>query len=364
MGFYIRKSVRVGGIRFNLSKSGIGASTGIKGFRVGSGPRGNYIHMGRGGLYYRAALPSNGSGSSYGSPLPTKPATDSDGLTEIESGSVTAMVDSSATELLQELNAKRRKWRIWPWLLLGSLLGAPQVSGLGVDKSVAVIVMMIGLFATPVVGYWDRMRRTTVLLYDLEDDAVSTYQELHDAFADIVSAARRWHLSARGATADRKRNAGATNLVRRSSIVIGKKPPTTLRTNIEVLSIPVGRQTLCFLPDRLLIFDSSGVGAIPYGELTTTLKTTRFIEEETAPSDAQVVGHTWKFVNKSGGPDKRFKNNRQLPICLYSEIEFTSGTGLREVIQASRSNAGGSLASAIRAQGASESKRRAPELAV
>ena len=59
MGFYIRKSLKAGPFRFNLSKSGIGVSTGIPGFRVGSGPRGNYVHMGAHGLYYRASL--NGS---------------------------------------------------------------------------------------------------------------------------------------------------------------------------------------------------------------------------------------------------------------------------------------------------------------
>jgi hypothetical protein len=53
MGLYIRKSLRVGPIRFNLSKSGIGMSAGIKGLRLGTGPRGNYVHMGRGGLYFR-----------------------------------------------------------------------------------------------------------------------------------------------------------------------------------------------------------------------------------------------------------------------------------------------------------------------
>lgn len=50
MGLSVRKSVRVGPFRFNLSKSGIGVSAGIKGLRVGTGPRGNYIHMGRGGF--------------------------------------------------------------------------------------------------------------------------------------------------------------------------------------------------------------------------------------------------------------------------------------------------------------------------
>lgn len=56
MGFYIRKSVSAGPFRFNLSRSGLGVSVGVKGFRIGSGPRGNYVHMGRGGLYYRASL--------------------------------------------------------------------------------------------------------------------------------------------------------------------------------------------------------------------------------------------------------------------------------------------------------------------
>ena len=41
MGFYLRKGVKVGPLRFNLSKSGIGVSAGIKGLRFGSGPRGN-----------------------------------------------------------------------------------------------------------------------------------------------------------------------------------------------------------------------------------------------------------------------------------------------------------------------------------
>lgn len=61
MGFYLRKSFRAGPFRFNLSKSGIGVSTGVKGARVGVGPRGSYVHAGRHGLYYRKNLSSNRS---------------------------------------------------------------------------------------------------------------------------------------------------------------------------------------------------------------------------------------------------------------------------------------------------------------
>ena len=57
MGFYLRKSFRAGPIRFNISKSGIGASVGVTGARVGLSPGGRaYAHGGRGGLYHRKSL--------------------------------------------------------------------------------------------------------------------------------------------------------------------------------------------------------------------------------------------------------------------------------------------------------------------
>jgi len=48
------------------------------------------------------------------------------------------------------------------------------------------------------------------------------------------------------------------------------------------------------------------------------------------PSDAQVVGRTWQYVNKKGGPDRRFNNNPEIPIALYEEGHFGSTTGLNE----------------------------------
>lgn len=63
VGFYLRKSFRLGPVRLNLSKSGIGVSAGVKGARIGVNSRGRaYTHVGRGGVYHRQALGFNGSG--------------------------------------------------------------------------------------------------------------------------------------------------------------------------------------------------------------------------------------------------------------------------------------------------------------
>ena len=60
MGWYIKKSFKVGPVRLNLSKSGIGASLGVKGLRVSTGPKGRQFNAGREGLYYRKSLNSLG----------------------------------------------------------------------------------------------------------------------------------------------------------------------------------------------------------------------------------------------------------------------------------------------------------------
>lgn len=48
MGFYIRKSFKIGPLRLNLSKSGLGASVGTRGARLGLRAKGKlYTHLGR-----------------------------------------------------------------------------------------------------------------------------------------------------------------------------------------------------------------------------------------------------------------------------------------------------------------------------
>ena len=117
MPFYIRKSVSVGPFRFNLSKSGIGVSAGVRGFRIGSGPRGNYIHMGRGGVYYRASLPSSG-GPRVSGKTQRRAAADypPDQMSPVETGEVIEMADSDAQQVLKQINLKLSTRRIRPFV--------------------------------------------------------------------------------------------------------------------------------------------------------------------------------------------------------------------------------------------------------
>ena len=73
--------------------------------------------------------------------------------------------------------------------------------------------------------------------------------------------------------------------------------------------------------------------ATGYDHLHAEAGQVRFVEDDGVPSDASQVGATWRYVNKKGGPDKRFNNNRQLPIMLYDELLLASASGVRELFE-------------------------------
>lgn len=344
MGIYLRKSVKVGPIRFNLSKSGVGVSAGVKGFRVGAGPKGNYVHMGRGGLYYRATISSpknkklnqNITHSNPVTPIVQDvPSNTHEPLKEIESADISKIVDSSSIELLNELNSKRKKIQLFPFAMVLSLVGLWFEYQNNVQDSILGISVVVVAGLLYAIKTWDQLSKTTVMFYEFYPDIESAYTKFHAAAEKLSKCSVAWHIEASGKVHDKKYHAGASNLIKRSKTKISKSEPSFVKTNIETVSIAVGKQIMHFFPDKVLIFESNGVGAVSYKDLNVSVNTTRFIEEDGVPSDAAVVDKTWKYVNKSGGPDKRFKDNKQIPICQYEELAFSSASGVNEVVQVS-----------------------------
>ena len=338
MPLYLRKSVRVGPLRFNLSKSGVGVSTGIKGFRVGAGPRGNYIYMGRNGVYYRMTLP-NGRRSqprkntTHEIEEPSK-VNDEYAMVEIDSSDISNMQDSSAASLLQEINHKRRLLELFPLALTVSICALLYAFLNSQTLALQVLLILSIIFCTWA-RFQDALRKTVVLLYEFDEHQEKRYQRFCDGFDRFRQSRKIWHIGAAGKVRDMKRNAGADVNVSRSEIRPQFAQPPYLRVNVDVPCIPVGTQKLYFFPDTVLIYEGANVGAISYDEIELEYSTTRFIESESVPSDSKVIDRTWRYVNKKGGPDKRFKDNPEIPVVAYGELYFTSDSGLNECVQVS-----------------------------
>jgi hypothetical protein len=257
------------------------------------------------------------------------------------------MCDSSSKDLLDEFHQKRKAVRLAP--IVGVVGGGTLIALLVADvpswiPGVALVVALVGVATAHL---RDQLTKTVVLFYELEPDSERDYQGLHDAFAALRAAMSAWHVEAEGDVKDRKRSAGATSVVRKKSISLSKTSPPFVKTNIEVPSLPAGRQIIYFFPDRLLVFEPKGVGAISYSDLQLERAATRFIEDGSVPPDATVVDRTWRYVNKKGGPDRRFKDNKELPIALYEDLHLRSRSGLNELFQFSKADIGAGFEAAL-----------------
>lgn len=369
MPFYIRKSVSAGPFRFNFSKGGVGVSIGVKGLRIGTGPRGHYIHAGRGGLYYRATLGNAGRSRQSAVPQQHSPSpqvtfdNDDVAVVEIESGDVMHMQDESFSELLSEINSMAAQTRIsaalaWTAIVIGVLLGL-ATGGPG------LLLCILALPGWAIGNWFDSYRRTTVLYYDLEGDAETAYNRLAAGFDGLNGCAAKWHIEAGGAVQSLtawKRNAGASHLVNRKATTLVYKLPAVIKSNVTPPALHVGKQIMFFMPDIVLVQDGSRVGAVNYADLNVRWQDSRFIETERVPSDARIVDHTWAHPNKSGGPDRRFKNNRQIPICLYEAMHFTSSSGVNELVEFSRTGVAAAFVEGCRMLGALPRARTSPAL--
>jgi hypothetical protein len=250
---------------------------------------------------------------------------------------VSQFVPASADALAQYIAAQRKRT---------SIFGASMVTLVIVNLIVFANFWPIMGVATTLLsiagGYylygWDRKRTHVVLHYDLDAQESQNYQRLCAGLTSLASTARLLRVEARQVHGDWKHQAGATTALKLAPVRV--LPPMCdgwLETNVPVMGIlwREGKVTLRFLPDRVIIEQARQVAISSYADVQVNATLGRFVESGSVPRDARVVGHNWQFPNKDGVPDRRFNNNRQLPVTEAAYIGLQSGSGLDLLIQSS-----------------------------
>lgn len=199
---------------------------------------------------------------------------------------------------------------------------------------------------------WNRARRTTRIVYDVDDLSLMERSALVGSCADqLAGCARLWHVGSSVDTSDRKHNAGASALLSRTVTRCRRGTLPRFQHNLPTWCLTAGTQRLLFLPDRLLAWDGVHLDDLPYQHLEAHARATSFVEDRTwgLPSDGRRVGSTWRYVNRDGGRDLRFKDNAELPVMEYGELELRSHSGFRVLLQTSTSTAAEGAAQALQA---------------
>lgn len=354
MGWYLRKSFGFGPLRVNLSKSGLGYSLGVPGARIGTNSRGTYIRMGRGGIYYQKYLQTSSSGPQADpQPVPTQPQpiSESELAEVIQTASASSLQDSSATELLQEITIHHRKAVIAPVVMVvaGLVLGFGMLASAPIWADVAVV--LIGSVAVAIATSADYRRKVVNLDYALEPGAARAYVTLLRGIEQLRALGGLWRISSGEVNADTKYHAGAGYSIKRNRIALKFEPPGYISTDAAVYMVNTGPQKLYFLPDRILVYEGDQIGAVQYNNLAFNVAPSTFIESEGVPSDAEIIGRTWRYTNKNGGPDRRFASNPEIPKVRYAEIAMKSSGGLNYLIQASNMQKANSFAQAVKEYG-------------
>lgn len=371
MGFRFRKSVRLfPGVRLNLGKSGMSVSVGGPGAIVNFGPRHTALTLGipGTGLSYRhqfpkqTAVPARQPTAQAAFPpapplsnqLPSdlRPPEPIPG--EIRSGEVASLTSPDLTglkRLINEAAAQREalkpelteaianRAKLWKKLrrreqpplrfFMKSAIPQAKADFEEVDTEALKVAAAVAVSHINVDFTFDA-------------ESLAAQQKMESTYASLARAHRIWDvMSSVGIDRVRERSAASHAITR-----------TPVRfTFVTDGIIAGGRRGLRFqnangadldiFPGILLMRARSATdyALIDLRELQLDYQPKRFIEEDPVPADAKVIGHAWEKSNKDGSPDRRFSDNRQIPIALYGELRFTTPSGVAEAYHVSNCEA-------------------------
>lgn len=343
MGWYFRKSKSVGPFRVNFSKSGMSFSTGVKGARMSFGPRGTFVNVGGNGIYYRKKLGSSAKGNN------------SRGKSYVQNGAVQYAENYAQTVDAITVQEQTQGVSVTNQAIVKDIKRARLLNWLWVALSVILLVY---------VGWWTVfiMLAIRVLLprffraevnYEMDTEAANEWEKFAEFFSTLKTSKKLWVIETSQSVMNTKTNAGAGRNLTRSQLTLKKtKANRTIGfgvfSNAPCFKLKGKQCTILFLPCDIIIKKGKHIVACSYENLDIRTGTTNFIETDPVPKDATIIRYTWQFVNKDGSADRRYANNRQLPVCQYGRIMLQAGDQIGVEIHVSNAATTANIGTAYR----------------
>lgn len=197
---------------------------------------------------------------------------------------------------------------------------------------------------------WDECTKIAVT-FETGDAAQRAYSSMVRAFDILKLSSKKWDVTADRSTNQFVERTLANRTVNRHSVTFEFSSTDLIQFSGRAMRFEdVNGDDILIYPGIAVISRADGVFAlIDIRELKVGIEGVRFHEDEGVPSDAEVVGQTWAKTNKDGSPDKRFKENYAIPICLYGQIAFRSQTGVTEEYLVSNAHAALAFVEAVKA---------------
>ena len=318
MGFRFRKSIKIGGgFRINLSKSGIGYSWGIKGLRLTKTAKGKN----------RATASIYGTGISFSTETGKKQV---NFHSPAESSSQTNDVDYSNYDKIENINTRFskdllpkeykaflssiNKHRIFDFTLLAIAIAFLIIPP---AEIICLILFIIS-----------RLCFRINLCYDFDDECAEKYNSYLNQWKNISKSRFIWNVTQTANVLNSKKLGNSNSAVNRKKTWISFRSPWWIKANVKFPVLNLINQRIILLPDKILVI-KIGTGASPIQKANFDIYAIGYMEpEKLFLNDAELIKKQWVYTNKNGEPDKRFKNNIQLPVYKYGMIKASSESGL------------------------------------
>lgn len=340
-----RKAKLFPGVYLNFSKTGISTTLGVPGASVNLGKQGAYLNTGipGTGLYDRQKI-GGGRKRKQTTPPPNiripkeiVPNAEIDAIKTDEAETTTSQGLQELKKMLLDCYQERID-------LKNDIEKATTKLTIATVLMVFSYLLIFGFFIK-----WfkenreDKKEYLTDLITQLENCFVNIdmdvdeqiemkYQNLLENYKSLLTCEKIWDITATASVDQKTSRSAASASVTRRLVKFGFGNIDIIKSKHDALHFEnANGGDLYIYPAFLAIVDDQKkFGLVDIRELDFNFYEQKFLEEDKVPKDAVVVDHTWAKVNKNGTPDKRFKDNHQIPICKYGKIELTSSTGLNE----------------------------------
>lgn len=336
-----RKAKLFPGVYLNFSKSGISTTIGVPGASINLGKQGTYLNTGipGTGLYDRQKIGGQKKKN------PAQPETPLDSASNPETDLIkTDKAETTTTDGLKELKKTLLECYQERTELKNEIVIYNSKLTFATIMLVLSYLLIFGLF---IKWFKENRKNKKEYLNDLKDQLENcfvnidmdvdqtiekNYNSLLESYKSLISCEKIWDITSTTDVDQKATRSAASASVTRRLVKFGFGNIDIIKSKFDALHFEnANGGDIYIYPAFLAIVEANKkFGLIDIRELNFNFHGQKFIESEKVPRDASVIDNTWAKVNKNGTRDKRFKDNYQIPICKYGEIELKSSTGLNE----------------------------------
>ena len=172
----------------------------------------------------------------------------------------------------------------------------------------------------------------------LDYNQLTTNKELPSIWNRLITSDKLWQVIGIYELDENasKENGSIKVIYERIPVKIRYKTPFYIHVNFKVLQVKLDDYTLVILPDHYIITNKSEVGIIETSNTMIRSENNPYAELDDVPEDTEVIYSTWQYVNKDSSKDKRYKDNKKVPICNYRLIQLNFDTEYKILLLSSK----------------------------